>query len=186
MNALLVLIALTTLVPEYTMGELKAEENTKKKKKSKENSDETAPVVDKSDKTVIHKKKKDKHIEISTSIITEGNVKRKSKDKDQKINENLKRKVESEVGQEISVKKKKPFFRDKGEKAKPGSEETKSKFNISVKMGAEVENFGAPSVLKPAAAGRKGPKIIIAKEPKAEPAGKTKKLSKRNRKKKEV
>ena len=91
--------------------------------------------------------------------------------------------VETVAETEVSVKKKKPYFRDKGEKGEKKKDDktvesnTKSKFSISLPVTDAATDI---PVLKSSG---KGPKIIIAQEKKIVETKKTEvKLSKRKRK----
>jgi len=133
----------------------------KEKKSSKRKSSDTTEVVKK-------KKKKDKVKDV---------------DGDEKVIDTNKDKVkEDTVEEEVPVKKKKPYFRDKGEK---GVDEeaikSKSKFSISLPVGDSGPAADLP-VLKSSG---KGPKIIIAQDSKKVETKKSEgptKLSKRKRK----
>merc|ERR1712183_262278 len=108
-------------------------------------------------------------------------VKKKKKKKDKE--EVVETVVETVAETEVSVKKKKPYFRDKGEKGEKKKDDktvesnTKSKFSISLPVTDAATDI---PVLKSSG---KGPKIIIAQEKKIVETKKTEvKLSKRKRK----
>merc|ERR1719187_2776620 len=107
--------------------------------------------------------------------------KKKLKDLDKEINSDDKDKQVNCDSNEAIPKKKRPFFRDKGEKE---TDEVKgkdnSKFSISLPVNSSITTPELP-VLKSSG---KGPKIVIAQETKIEPkkTESQKKLSKRKRK----
>jgi len=161
--------------------------------------------------TSVHKKKKSKKDKLEDDHLNESGSKRKTDTEDDTVKTKKKKKVkdteveievpvkkkktevnlESEVDKEqlevdsseSSIKKKKPYFRDKGDKnVDKDSDETKkiSKFSISLPVGDASAVPDLP-VLKSSG---KGPKIIIAQEKKVETASAKPevKLSKRKRK----
>jgi len=118
--------------------------------------------------------------------VSDHEVKKKKKKKDKHLSdaENTLPKAENENA-DSSIVKKKPYFRDKGEKVivkeeKVEKSSTKSKFSISLPVNDTV---ATPEILGLKSSG-KGPKIVIANQKKIESKkmdGK-KKLSKRKRK----
>jgi len=130
----------------------------------------------------VKKKKKSKKVKDDTK--TEESSKRKLEgDSEEVVLQKKKKKDKTkklDVESEIPVKKKRPYFRDKGEKKCDevvGEKDKKSKFTISLPVSNSTT-----SDLPAFTSSGKGPKIVIAKEKKVDHAKSEEKLSKRRKK----